>query len=375
MRTFLAVSLVTLLFAGSAAAQSVPARPELPSDLDPNHWGSYYDHGVSILRARPRTAEAAFYWASRLNPERAEPLMARWVAFHLQDAGRWSDYLRGSERVLRKKEVIAADSLAWRAMVRNPLVPRTLEILLFDQLPGRWGQDDLTRGWIFYAARNLPRAVELLGRGIARDPSKYAYFRHMRAEAFVGLMQLDSALAEMRALRAELDRADAKTLVVTYESKAMIEYAMGFLLAARRDPAAAREAMGRSLLEDLAFYPAHLFLGDRALEAGDATMALQEYDAALLADSSDALVYYHRGQALARLNRVAEATEALRQTVAREPFYAAPWFDFGSILRARGDAQGARAAYTRFIALAPRSEARQLRIARATLDSLDSAAR
>ena len=51
-----------------------PERPELKGLGDPKDWNAYYDQGVDLLRRQPANAEAHFYWASRLAPNRAEPL-------------------------------------------------------------------------------------------------------------------------------------------------------------------------------------------------------------------------------------------------------------------------------------------------------------
>src|ERR1041384_1762718 len=55
-------------------AQAEPHRPALRAAADTNDWEACFDAGVAKLRREPAEAEAAFYWASRPPPPRAEPL-------------------------------------------------------------------------------------------------------------------------------------------------------------------------------------------------------------------------------------------------------------------------------------------------------------
>ena len=369
-----ALSAAVLLAAPLSAqdAEPTPPRPRLPAAADTNDWGQYFDLGVDMLKRRNGDFAAAFYWASRLNPERAEPLFARWVAFHLSDYDRWTRYLDRDARVLRDPVVLRADSLRLRAYLRNPFVPQTLEVLLYDQLPGTWRRTDLTRGLLAYSERNFPRALEHWGRAIKKDPVRFAGARRMRAEVFVLLARYDSALAELVALRAQLAREDSLELVREYQSKALLDYAIGLLHGVLGNQQAGREAMGDALAENLAFYPAHVFLGDQALRAGDVSTAVREYEAARELESADAALWYRYGLALSRAGRTADARQALERAVELEPFYAAPWLALGRSRQAAGDHAGARAALERFIALAPRSDTAPVAEARRRLAALDS---
>lgn len=58
----------------SAGAQKVPKRPKLFAGADTNSWYAYYQLGVQSLDKRPEQADAAFYWAMRLNPTVPEPM-------------------------------------------------------------------------------------------------------------------------------------------------------------------------------------------------------------------------------------------------------------------------------------------------------------
>ena len=168
-RTLLAIcALVPIGTAGAQAAE--PARPQLAVGSDPKYWEPYFDVGVRVFKQTPIAAEAAFYWASRLDPTRAEPLFARYAAFFAHT--RQEDvrgYFRAEEEVLRRPEILRADSLRVLALMRNPFVHRGLEILIFDRLPGAFADDRDTRAWIAYSNGEFRKAIHLHSRTIERD--------------------------------------------------------------------------------------------------------------------------------------------------------------------------------------------------------------
>src|SRR5260370_37720796 len=117
--------LAALLAAATAGAQQTDTtvRPKLDAQADTNDWRAYFQYGMTQLRTRPSRADAAFYWASRLGPNRAEPLYGRWVAFWLRNVSVFEDYEYGSQKVPAAER---AESLAARARLRNPRPRQTL---------------------------------------------------------------------------------------------------------------------------------------------------------------------------------------------------------------------------------------------------------
>ena len=357
---------------GAQAVHEPPPRPRLAASADTNDWGAYFDRGVDALQTRSGDYRAAFWWAARLGPDRAEPLFAQWVAIHMSDYHRWLGYLRGEPAILEHPAVRAADSVRLRARYRNPLVGQTLEVLLFDQLPGSWARTDLTDGWLAFARGEHRRAARLLGEGIRADPTRHAFAREARAQVLVALEQYDSALVEMRELRAALERREAQVTYPVYQSRELVDYSIGFLESARGNPAAAREAMERALTENLAFHPAHVFLGDQAFRASDAPRAIYHYEEALVVDSADVVLLHHYAVALMHAGRIAEAVAALRRAVALEPWYAEPWLPLGRALQAQKSLPAARDAYNRYLALARRKDAKGVRDVRARVAAIEA---
>lgn len=332
-----------------AAQERVLDRPTLPRGADPNAWESYFDLGMRLVPRMPGQAEAAFYWASRLDPSRAEPLYGRWGAFHLKDIGRWERYLADDPRVLARDDVLRADSLRWRAYRRNPFVHRALDLLLIDQLPGRWGDDNATRAWMSYGAGNFARAAEQFGRIANRTP-RYAFWAVL---ANVSAGRFTEATVHLDSLLARTRREETRRLVRPDESKEMYEYALGLLHAARDNRTEATAALQRALLENLAFYPARMQLGAMALEEGRIAEAVDELQQAAEIAPDDGYLQYRLGEALLQAGNSADAVSALRRASRLEPYYAAVDLLLGTALERTGDTSAATEAYSRYLSRAP----------------------
>lgn len=338
-----------------AAAQ----RPSLPRDRDPNDWEAYYDLGVEQLRHSADRAEAAFVWAAHLRPDRPEPLYGQWLAFHMHDTRRFERYLQDDEKTLSDPGVVRADSLRTAAFRRNPFVHQGLIVLLWDRLPGQWPDDALTRAWLSLGRANLPDAVHEFGLLIRRNPAKYGHLRLVRAAALVKLQQFDSAATEISALLAQERAQDTKSLGNGYESKELLEYALGLLQLNLRNAAAARDAFGRATVENAGFAPAHAMLGELAVVNQDTATALLELGLAAETAPTDVEILIGYGKALRLAGRPADAAAQFTKAVALEPYYAEPSLHLAVALDEAGDTPGAIDAYSQFLSKSTRSDSRR----------------
>jgi tetratricopeptide (TPR) repeat protein len=143
---------------------------------------------------------------------------------------------------------------------------------------------------------------------------------------------------------------------VIYNSKAMLEHSIATLLEGRDEKAAAREAYGRALQEDLAFYPAHVRIGLLALGERDTTAALTELELATQVAVDDPYVRYTYAYALASTQQVDKAMEELTKAVTMEPLYALPHALLGRLWEQKHDAAKAAASYEAFLARASRRD-------------------
>lgn len=350
----LALSLACSL---SAAAQQAPARPELPRGADRNDWQAYLEFGEKRFWDAPEQAYAAFYWASRLDPSRAEPPLAMWAAFFARDARTWLLYLSDDDQVMRRPQVIANDSLLTRAYLRNPFVHRGLEVALVVWLGDMLQWDREMYAFTAYGRGSFHEAAERFGAIVRENPGRNVRFRHFRALSFVGAGQLDSAAVEIQALLTVLRERDETRVVRAYESKARWEYALGRIYEAQGRADEAREALGRALLEDLSMYSAHAALARLEVGAGNPAEALTHAAAAAEAAPDDAEIQFEHGNALMAAGHLDAAVQAYRRAIELEPYWADPYLRLGRLNDALGEGGEALAAYRAYLERAPRRQA------------------
>jgi Tfp pilus assembly protein PilF len=374
------IAVAALLLATAADAQKKskePRRPKMQAGRDTNSAGAYYYWGLGQLEANPRAAQDAFYWASRLEPAWADPLYAQRIAFHMSNLERFWKYLTGTKYVLKSAEVRRADSLHFRALLRDPFFFRRHDKMLIDRLyeamTGQYGMisgDPEMRAWFAYSQTQFPQAVELYARAIAKDPKNYELHAE-RARAFYHMNRFDSAVAELNLALAGYRKEDDEDLVVLYESKAMYEYSIANAYIQARNLPQAREALGRALSEDLSFYIAHQRMAALALAAGDTATALSEYQLAVELNNDDATLGTEYGAVLALLGKFAEAEPHLLRAIEIEPWYARPYALLASTYEGLGKTAEAVAQYNKFLELAAQNHEMRA-VAQARLTALSS---
>ena len=371
-RPFLFLS-VLCLTAAPAVAQKAPKRPELFAGADTNSWFAYYQDGLSNLRRRPDRAADDFYWAERLNPSAPEPLYAGWVAYWKKRPDRFVDYLEGKRFVTESKEVQRIDSLRLKALQMNPMMFQGLWIQLFDdEGPLNMSLDPALQGIVAYAHGNPKRAADRLGEAV--KSKEYRSYRYDRALALYQMAEYDSAANELQLLIDEMKKREEKKLVRMYESKQMYQYSIGVVMLAKGDTAAARDALGKSLTEDLAFAPAHARLAHLAAATGDTATAVQELSQAVELDSTDAISQYELGVHLMLQSKAEEAETHLRRAIALEPYFAQPYFPLAYVLEFEEKKAEAAQMYLAFAERTPRMDEQRATVARTHAAELQKAA-
>ncbi|HWK88473.1 MAG TPA: tetratricopeptide repeat protein [Longimicrobium sp.] len=383
--------LLVLAAALPAAAQrraEEPRRPALPASADPNDARAYYELGLQLIGRRPAEASAAFWWASALNPAWADPVYGRHSAMLLADPRLLLRYYSGDRGTLRSAQAQRLDSLYLQALTLDPfLVPR-FERELMHRFVMTWatgGQsvdptvdmNELRHLVDTYLQDNSAppslRARMLTGDGRHMDALRAyeeALRRPMRGDSRAGLRQERArlftvvgnqaqALEELRLAVGEHRASDERDLVRMYQSKAVLEHSAGTLHERTGDAAAAQEAYGRAIAEDMAYHPAHLRLGGLALAAGDTATALSELALAVQVrgDHAPGRVVY--GALLARLQKLDEAAEQFTAAAGLAPHYAEPHFYLGMVRDWQGRTADAVAAYRAFLERATRADPRR----------------
>jgi len=374
----IALILIVDLMSPLLAAQKPPQledaagvqRPNLAAHADTNSWEAYFDYGVAHLRDSPRLAEAAFVWAAKIDPTRAEPLFGRWVAYWRRFPGWFEDYLKDVPAVVESPRIVQVDSLFWRALLRNPFVPRHLAVLLYEQLPGTWGHDRYTTGLLAYSAGRYDQAVANFGGLLRSDSVKHYQVRFDLALCYTATRRFDSAAVQVAALLAEMRRRSEARLTYFYESRELYQYSLGLLHRALGAIPTARADLGEALVQNLGFYPAHAELGEVALAEGDKPQAVAEYAQAADLGANDGVMHYRYALALHGVGRIADAEVELQRAVTLEPFYAAPYFVLAQVLESRGNIDGAVKSYRQYLERTERGDP-QIEMTRARIAALE----
>lgn len=366
-------------------AQAEPRRPALTAPADTNDWSAYYDAGSRWVEADPKKAADAFYWASKLDPTRPEPFYGRRVALLLQDPRRLVRYWRGDKGTVRSREIQRIDSLYLHALTLNPFFYHRLDRYILTTLISEMAEDlslgsglsagelrilldqsinsstAALRAWVAYSEGDFDRAEGLYGEAVRQTSNRRAKASLMtdRARLYFQRDKADKALADLNTALAELRRSDRNDLIYVYESKALAEQGLGMVQKRLGNVAAAREAFGRSLQEDLSYFPAHVQMAMLALDAKDTVTALSEMDLAVQIKPDDAGLRYTYGFTLSEVGRRAEAQPQLERAIELSPVYAAPRHALAKVLDAEGKPQEALLHYRAFLSLAPRNDPRR----------------
>ncbi len=406
MRRIATLALAATLAAVPAAAQRGRAgihdpmpRPALWAGADTTDANSYYNLGVQRLATEPRVAADAFYWAYRLRPGWADALYGRRVALLMANPERLVRYMDGQRTTTRSADVLAVDSLYVRALTLDPFLFRKFDRQLFaaylrrlaENAIRRGGEgveqarvddwirsilsslDPETAGWRAYSEGRFPDAIESYERATRAGGGRHrSRSRTELARVLYLAGQHDRARDEMAKAIDDMRREDADDLVYLYESKAVLEHSVAAIHERQSRPDSARQAYGRALEEDLAFYPAHVRLASLALAAGDTASAVAEMDlAAQLAPGDGALRFDYAGL-LVSARKYPEAVEELKRAIELEPWFAAPHLLLGKIHDASGLKLEAVQNYRDFLARAPRGDAQRV-WAESRLASVESA--
>lgn len=380
LAALVAATLITVPGAQAQQRAAAIPRPALSAGADTNDAVAYLSLGSAIIADRPEVAANAFYWAARLDPSSENALHGRRIALLMRNVRDLNDYMTGNRRARESAEFRAIDSLQLRALQLNPLMYRSLDWTMLmawyynshrragGNMPRRdfereilyeiSGYPPASRAYLLYGMGNFEESAAEYEVAIRRARNPIS-LRIERARTLALRNRNDEALVEFgRALQALRERDERRgEYVVFYDSKALIEHSIGVLHVRRGDLAAAREAFGRAMTEDLAYYPPHIELGQLALAANDTATAVSEYGLAAEIATDEPHIQYLYGRALVSTGQYAEAIPVLQRARTLEPLYAVVHLQLGVSLASTGDAAGAREAFTTYLALAPVKDA------------------
>jgi tetratricopeptide (TPR) repeat protein len=386
---------------------SLPARPDRGLGADTNNAQGFFEYGMQVVERRPAVAARAFYWASRLDPSSGDALYALHSATILAMSDKELLKYLHSDKGKRAPNYVAFDSMQYRAYAMDPFVfasldptvlRRIIETQIHDEHPHATSAEigmsvftimggDANWAWMQYSRNELPRALATYAKVLAdtsmprhakaRDSAAITRhrkalapeFHAQRARIFYRLGEMDSAETEMSTALDGMRTHDDSTPVFFYRSKAMYEQSLGMIYQRANKIDKAREAYGRALEEDLAFYSAHCHLAQLDLARSDTTDALTEMDLAIQLSSSDPALRYQYAELLVHAKRDGDAAVQLRKAIELDPYYGAPHLLLALIADVEKYTDDAVREYSSYVAVASRTD-EHLRIAQARLKEL-----
>ena len=377
-----AVAVATLLWATAPAAslgaqppKREPPRPRLAAGADTNDAEAYHDFAILPTTAWKQAYDAE-YWAYRLDPQQPAYLYAQHQSLWYKQAPEWRRaYREGADYVLKSRESRELDSLFYDAQLRDPFVHLYNTVCYLPDWIDEV-RNPAERAYVYFESGCHAKAAETFAQAIAKYPKRLS-LRLDRARSSYWVGHYGNAIAELRTVLDTLRARDQKKLVRAYESKEMLEYMLGAAYERERDWAAARDAYGRALTENLSFYMAHAALANVARQQGDMATALQEYELAVTLRPDDALLRHEYGRALldAQPRRNAEAEAQLRAAIALNPHFATAYYNLAVALENQERGPEAAFQYAQYVERAPRGQARLIQHAQARSAALIGSAR
>lgn len=290
----------------------------------------------------------------------------RWVALSLANPKLLEEEPRAGSREEQLSQRI--DSVLYEAFGIDPFTPRQHSRLVYDAMPGVWGNDMFTKGFLAYTEGRYDLATSYLRKATGGRAARPA--RYYRALAFHAQQRYDSAAVELEALAAMARAENARRLQVVYDTPAIYEYGVGLARLRLKDWDGARAALLRSLEEDVSFAAAHLALADVARQTGDTAEVLRETQMAVELKPTSGWLHDAYGTALRLAGRLDDAVAEYERAIALEPHWAAPHYNAAIALDALGRKPEAARRYTEFASRAPAAYATQIAHANARAQAL-----
>lgn len=350
-------------------AVEVP-RPKLEAGADTNDADAYFDYGMAE-KTPWKKAYPAFVWARRLDPTQSYYVFVHYQAAWRRQSPEWRDeYFEGADYVVKSKEAAEIDSLFYQSLIRNPF-SHFQGCVVYEGMDSR---DPFFLGVWHFQNQCWRQAADNLGLALQKRP-KNLTLREYRARALFFLGEYGNAVKELQTLIATLAEQDKKRFNRFYQSKEMYEYMIGMTYLQDDKYPEAREAFGRALTENLAFYMAHEKLSRVAMLQNDAATAISEMDLAVQLKPDDPALRFEYGNALleARPRRNEDAEAQYRKAIELEPYFALAYYNLAIALENQGKNQEAVAQYQAYLARAPRRHTTNIAFANTKVATLSKA--
>ncbi|HSE66214.1 MAG TPA: CDC27 family protein [Gemmatimonadales bacterium] len=335
---------------------------------DSNDAPAHYEVALGYWLAKKYDlAEAHLREAIAIEPKTATAYLALSYLPFARNYGLWGDVEKGKVSAEWLPKVEEADHLRRQAFLLDPLVDlRPLALMI--PPTGTFGlsrresalytyiMNGLGSFWTGDYSKSYQFFSSIAEGATEEDRKKFAdWFLWYEGLSATHTFQYSRGVADFRLL---LDRAIARenpdsNAIVPFESANEFRYALAVILDKAGQQAEAIKLLQESVTSDLGLYMAHVRLAEIYEEQHRTKSALQERRRALEASPDDPGLLYDLGEALYRAGELSDAYGFLEKAVKANPRSVRALYMFGSVAQKLEQTEEAKAAYTKFIAIAP----------------------
>lgn len=298
----------------------------------------------------------------------------------------WEDISERRVTPEQRPTVDQAYRLYQRALLINPLVDLRTEAAarpgkspywmateelqdLYDRFLG--GFDDIETGNYASAFNRFDRIVqEAPTRGDREALPEFVYY--FRGLAAAHINRWDEAILDFERLLARGDERQARDSLLYYipVETNQYRYMLGVLYHRAGRLSDAEHLYRTALEKDIGIYMAHARLATIAEGKGDWPTAVAERRSAVNANPDDPSLLLDLGRTLSAWGDFPAADEAIKQAAAANPRDSRAWYYLGIVEQQLNKREEARAAFSRFVELAPSRYVRQVEDAKQRLAAL-----
>lgn len=387
MKTFTACAIAAVCWCGQLAAQKLEIKTSIATledaaRRDSNDAAAHYNLALGYWsRQRWDQVDTALKRALAIDPRFASAYLA--LAFLPHASGTyWKEHVIVLGNGWRFYYYSAPDSVVQefdrlyrRALMIEPLVDIRIQVAT----EFRGGHvDSFDKALYAYNDGKWEEAYRRFGELIA-DSTDYRGERGRLYEqvlwyhalAAARQQQFQDGIEDLRRLVTRSQQREASDTLHRWPLRTNeYRYTLAYFTQRAGDPNGAVRLYQEALTSDLGLYMAHVRVADIYEAAGMFDQAITARRNAVNASPDDPSLMLDLGKTLANAARWSEAEEPLRESGAANPRDPRIPFYQGLVFENLGRKEDARAAFTKFIAIAPSRYERQVAVAKQHIDAL-----
>jgi tetratricopeptide (TPR) repeat protein len=368
---YIPLSLILIFLIGCPTGPYIKIKEtieELQASIqeDPNNPVAYYNLGLGYTsKKKYEEALDSFHKALEIEPHFSDAYFAIYCVKYSKDKKLYSKALSENPSPEVRNKIDEVDSYLEAALMYDPFFDWKLSTILLDAKPTAYDNPYLSdfinkvynfllEGFIQFSLGNYDKAVKKFDYVIVNFPEfTQAYLIRGFAQAILG--KYDDAIKDFEFVIAKLEGYNEKKVLPIYLNPAELYYLIAFAYLKQENLDKAEEKFKKVIMENMGFYMAHYQLSNICKQRGNYTGALQEVNAAIIANPDNPVFHFSKGVCLNTISRDWEAMEEFRKAISLNPKYPKSYYTLAVILESIKNNEEAVKNYQSFIERAPKS--------------------